>query len=255
MRSRRLEFDVFALVVVLSAVLQHGALNAAQAGQSPTILSKGVAAFNVRGLCLVDALLGLGEQEQVPMGIEYVTRDALEKPISEDFHNTTVGAIVQGLLGGDRGYTWRVRDGVLNISHKSVATGKGNLLDRVLPEFVVRKCSVADASNALYMSLNSQLHPEVTGYAGDYNPGDPQDLIGPLELRNAPVWRILNRLVGSATKKGAWIVRVQPGYLDQLPSGGLWTIIEYETPPRRYAEDLRHEIFGWGPPSSSKKVE
>lgn len=254
MRSGRQGVRVFALVFVLTAALQVGALNAAQAGQSSPILSKGVASFSVRGLCLFDALLGLGEQEQVPLGIEYVSREALEKPITEDFHNTTVGVILEGLLGGGKGYTWRVRDGVLNVSHKSVATGKGNLLDRVLPEFVVRKCSVADASNVLYMSLNSQLHPEATGYAGDYNPGDPQDLIGPLELRNAPVRQILNRLV-SANRKGTWVVRVQPGCLDQLPSGGLWTIIEYETPPRRYAEDLRHEIFGWGLPPASKKAE
>ena len=85
------------------------------------------------------------------------------------------------------------------------------------------------------MSLNNHLHPEVTGYAGEYDPGDPQNLIGPLELRNAPVRQVLNRLV-SSTKKGAWVVRVQPCSLDQLPSGGLWTIIEYETPPRQYAE-------------------
>jgi hypothetical protein len=49
------------------------------------------------------------------------------------------------------------------------------------------------------------------------------------------VRQVLNRLV-SSTKKGAWVVRVQPCSLDQLPSGGLWTIIEYETPPRQYAE-------------------
>jgi hypothetical protein len=41
------------------------------------ILSKGVASFNVRGLCLVDALLTLGQEEQVPLGIEYISREAL----------------------------------------------------------------------------------------------------------------------------------------------------------------------------------
>jgi len=51
-------------------------------------------------------------------------RSLLEKPISEDFHDTTVGGIVQALLDGRSGYTWRVRDGVLNVSHRSVAAGK-----------------------------------------------------------------------------------------------------------------------------------
>jgi len=113
-----------------------------------------------------DALLRLGGQEQVPMGIEYVSRESLEKLITEDFHNTTVEGILEHLLGS-KGYCWRVQDDVVDVSHKSVTTGKANLLNHVLPTFVIRRCSVADASNVLYMSLNSQLHSEVTGYAGD----------------------------------------------------------------------------------------
>jgi hypothetical protein len=230
MRRSRLGVHALALFFFLSAALNGAALNPAQAGQSPTILSKQVASFSVRGLCLVDALLRLGGQEQVPMGIEYVSRESLEKLITEDFHNTTVEGILEHLLGS-KGYCWRVQDDVVDVSHKSVATGKANLLNHVLPTFVIRRCSVADASNVLYMSLNSQLHSEVTGYAGDYNPGDPQDLIGPLEMRNTTVRQILNRLV-SANNRAAWVIRVQPGRLGQLPTGGLWTIIEYENPPR-----------------------
>ena len=255
MRSARLELYLFASVLIVSPMVRNGSLNAAQATQPTPILAKWVSSLKVQDLSLVDALLRLGQQERIPLGIEYVSREALEKPISEDFHNTTVGEIVQVLLGGGRGYTWRVRDGVLNVSHSSVATGKANLLNRVLPEFVMRRCSVADASNVLYMSLNSQLHPEVTGYAGDYNPGDMQNLVGPLELRNAPVRHILNLIVGAGDKRSAWAVRVQPGCLDQLPPDGLWTIIEYQTPPRRYAEDLRREIFGREPPASPKEAE
>jgi len=248
-------FHVLAIGFVLSAVLPNGAPNAPQASQPPTILSKPVAAFSVRGVCLIDSLLTLGQQEQIPLGIEYVSREALEKPIGKEFHNTTVGEIVQALLGGGKGYTWRVRDGVLNISHKSVATGKGNLLDRVLPEFEISKCPIRTASAALYFALYRNLHPEVTGYAGDFDPGNPDNVGGPLALRNAPVRHILNLLVSAGDKKSAWVVRVQPGCLDQLPPGGLWTIIEYQTPPRRYAQDLRREIFGRQPPASPKEAE
>ena len=166
MRRSRLGVHALALFFFLSAALNGAALNPAQAGQSPTILSKQVASFSVRGLCLVDALLRLGGQEQVPMGIEYVSRESLEKLITEDFHNTTVEGILEHLLGS-KGYCWRVQDDVVDVSHKSVTTGKANLLNHVLPTFVIRRCSVADASNVLYMSLNSQLHSEVTGYAGD----------------------------------------------------------------------------------------
>jgi len=239
----RLGLHALALSFFFSPAFHGSVLHAAQAQQSPTILSKHVASFSGRGLCLVDALLRLGGQEGVPLGVEYVSREALAKPITEDFHNTTVKGILERLLAGDKGYTWRVQEGVLVVSHKSVASGEANLLNRVLPTFVIRRCSIAEASNVLYMSLNSQLHPEVRGYAGDYNPGDMQNLVGPLELRNAMVRQVLNRLVSGANKKAAWVVRVQPGSLDRLPPGGLWTIIEYENPPRQYAQELRREIF------------
>jgi hypothetical protein len=195
----------------------------------------------------------LGQQEQVPLGIEYVDRGALEKPIRHDFRHATIGEIVQVLLGGTGGYTWRVRDGVLDIGHQSTA-GPGNLLDRVLPEFEISKCSTGMASVALYLALYRDLHPEVTGYAGDFNPGNPDNLVGPLKVRNTPVRHVLN-LLANGTKKGAWIVRVPPGHLDQLPPDGLWTIIEYETPPRQYAQDLRRDIFGRTLPPSPKKPQ
>jgi hypothetical protein len=183
----------------------------------------------------------LGQQEQVPLGIEYVDRDALEKPISHDFRNATIGEIVRALLGGTGGYTWRVRDGVLNIAHQSTAA-PGNLLDRVLPDFEISKCSVGTASAALYFALYRDLHPEVTGYAGEFDPGNPDNVIGPLKLRNTPVRHVLN-LLANGSKKRAWIVRVPPGHLDQLPPDGLWTIIEYENPPRHVAQWLLREIF------------
>jgi hypothetical protein len=186
----------------------------------------------------------LGQQERIPLGIEYVDRGALEEPIGRDFREATVSEIIRALLGEDKGYAWRVRDGVVNISHKPAAPGKENLFDRVLPDFRIPKCSVAEASNALYMSLNSQLHPEVTGYAGEYSPGSSRDLIGPLEVRNATVRDILNRLVNSVNRKAAWIVQVPPGHLDELPSGGPWAILEYESPPRQYAGQLLGRVFG-----------
>jgi hypothetical protein len=188
----------------------------------------------VERLCLLDALLQLGQEEGVPLGIEYVDREALEKPLSVKLDETTVGEIVEGLLGQNKGYSWRVRDGVLTVSHESVVSGKENLLDHVLHEFSVPRCLVGDACNLLHMVLVQELHPQIQGFAGDYSPGDLQNLIGPFKLRNVPVWRVLNRLV-SANKKAAWIVQVPPGHLDELPSYGLWTIVEYETPPRRYA--------------------
>lgn len=212
--------------------------------QSGATLSRRVPSFQGQGLCLVDALLKLGQQEQIPLGIEYISREALEKPVGTDMDETTVGKIVQALLRGDKSYNWEVRGSVLNISHKTLPSGNANLLDRVLPEFAIPQCSVAEASNVLYMTLDQQLHPWVKGYAGEYNPGDLQNRVGPFQLRNATVREILNRLVSGASKSAAWIVRVPADHLGELPTHGFWTIIEYESPPRQYAGDLLRQVFG-----------
>jgi hypothetical protein len=235
--------------VVVISVFMMGlpqSLGRPQSTQSPAIVRKYVASFRVERLSLLDALLQLGQQEGVPLGIEYVDRQALEKPISVRMDETTVGEIMERLLGRDKEYSWLVREGVLTVRHASVGPGKENLLDHVIPEFSVARCSVIEASNLLRMDLELELNPQIRGFAGDYSPGDPQNLIGPFKMRNVPVWRVLNRLV-SADKKAAWIVQVPQGHLDNLPSYGLWTIVEYEDPPRRYAEVLRKTIWGSNP--------
>lgn len=242
MRSDRLAALLTAAGYVPLCLVQNGVVNASEAQQAPAILSRRVPSFSVEGLCRVDALLVLGQQEQLPLGIEYVDRDALEQPLTRHFQEATLGEIIRAILGGRDGYSWQVRDGVLDVTHKLEASGKRNLFDYVIPEFAIGRCSLADASNLLYLELDRQLHPQTTGYAGDYNPGSCQEMIGPFELRNMSVRQILSRLV-SASNRAAWIVRVQPGGLDYLPRGGLWTIIEYEDPPRHAAQWLLREIF------------
>jgi len=234
---------VWVLVALVFATGLPQSLGRAQTTQSPPVLSQSVPSFKVERLSLVDALLQLGQQEGFPLGIEYVDREALQKPISVKMDETTVGEILEELLGQNRGYSWHVREGVLTVSHASVASGRENLLERVVPQFSVPRCSVGDASHLLLMDLKQELYPEIQGFAGEYSPGDLGNLIGPLKLRNVPVWRVLNRLV-SVNKKAAWIVQVPPGHLDKLPSCGLWTIVEYETPPRRCGAALRHTIWG-----------
>jgi hypothetical protein len=120
--------------------------------------------------CLLDTLLQLGQQEGVPLGIEYIDREALEKPISVKLDGATVGEITRVLLAQDRAYTCQVREGVLTVSHESVGSGKENLLDHVIPEFSVPRCSVGDASHLLGMDLELELHPQIQGFVGDYSP-------------------------------------------------------------------------------------
>lgn len=231
--------------VVVAVMVVGCSRNLAQTIQISPILSRRIPSFKSNGLCLVDALLELGEQAQVPLGIEYVSREALQRPVGKDWDETTVGRVVQYLLARENGYTWQVRGATLNVWHIPVSAGKVNLLDGRLPDFVIPRCSLEQASTVLYMDIDRQRHPYARGYAGNYSSESLQNMVGPYEVRNASVRDILNYLVSSANKKAAWIVRVPPGHLDQLPTQGLWEIVEYANSPHRYAADLTRQIFGW----------
>ena len=232
MRSRFRASYVWPLVIFVFGTASPHFLGNAQTEQGSALLSKPVTSFTVQGLCLVEALLQLGQQEDIPLGIEYVDRESLEKPISVKMDETTAGGILEKLLGQEGGYSWRVREGVLTVGHGSAVSARENLLNRVIPQFSVPRCLVSEANNLLLMDLELQLDPTIKGFAGDYFPGDSQNLIGPLTMRNVPVWRVLNRLV-TVNQKGAWIVKVANGPLDKLPSYGLWKIVEYQKSPQR----------------------
>lgn len=216
------------------------------------VLAKPVSSFNVESLPMIDAVLQLGQQEKVPLGIEYVTLEALQKPVTINLHPTTVGKALRAILPKGSGYTFREDHGVVVVSNKNVVPGKINLLDRILRDFSIPRCTLGEASNLLGMTLRRELHPEIGGTVGSYNPGDPHDLVGPLKIRNLAVRQVLNLLIGQH-QNAAWVAQVPEGRLSEIPTQGLWTMLEYQTPPKRYAEYLRRSIFGWAsgsPPRS-----
>lgn len=212
----------------------------ANAQQGP-VLSRRVESFNVDRLAMVDALLQLGQQEDLPLGIEYIDLESISKPISLEVHNETVEEVLARILR--KGYHWDVQGPVLHITHEGVSPADKNLLDRPIADYPLPRTTVLFASHFLYMTLLAELHPD-EGTAGDFNPGDEGNLIGPLHLRNVPVRQILNRIVSEGEqRKAAWIVWALCGHLDQLPNGGLWDVVEYETSPRRYADVLRVTLY------------
>jgi hypothetical protein len=232
MGSRFRASYVWPVVIFIFGIASPQFLGNAQTEPGSALLSKPVTSFTAQGLSLVDALLQLGQQEEIPLGIEYVDRESQETPTIVKMEKTTVGAILEKLVAQERGCSWRVREGVLTVTQGSAEPARENLLNRMIPQFSVSRCSVSEASNLLWMDLEQQLDPTIKGFAGDFFPADGQNLIGPLTMRNAPVWRVLNRLV-TVNQKGAWIVQVANGRLDKLPGYGLWRIVEYQRPLQR----------------------
>jgi hypothetical protein len=194
--------------------------------------------FKVEKLSLLDALLQLGQEQGIPLGIEYIDLKAVTDPISVDMGPATVAQVFDAILRQQPGYSWSVRGGVVCISHLGVPAGGLNLLDHVLTDFSIQKISITEAGNVLYMTLDKELHPGITGWGGSYAGDISRTEVGPFAMHNVTVREALNRMVAQAGD-AAWVVQVPPGNLDELPSYGLWRIIQYRTPPELYGPFFR----------------
>lgn len=234
---------MFFLMLLLCPWAKSHSLQQRQLADPPTgIAEKRIRAFDVEGLSMLDALLRLGRQEQVPLGIEYLDPRDLDKPISVHLRGTSVGAVVKAILNQRAGYTWRVENGVVLIGHPGLPSGDRNLLDRLLPEFSTsgRTALVTATNLMLPAQLQRYLNPPkptsgVSGVAGSVLGGRIENQVGPLHLRNVTVRQVLNRLV-SEHKNAAWVILAPPAHLDRLPEKGLWYVIEYNAPQNQWSE-------------------
>jgi hypothetical protein len=159
-----------------------------------------------------------------------------------------VADVLDAIMAPNKRYTWAYQDGLVMVRRLDTPPGVKNLLKEVLPEFSIQRSTLQEASLLLYMSLSHRLHPGPWGILGDYNPGLTNNLVGPLTMRDATVKQVLNRLV-SEKKSAAWLVQVPPQFMDQLPSSGLWSIVEYDDPALKYAgENLRQNLLPYSRP-------
>lgn len=200
----------------------------AQAHPSATELRRHqVASFDIQDLNMIDALLHLGQEQQVPIGIEYIDAAAFRRRITLHARNSTVGSLLDNITHG-QGYGWSVQDGVVMVTHDGEPRGHKNLLDIRIPEFAIDKeITLQAASLKLLGALYWAVNPHSTGIVGDYPSGNPNFRVAPLRMRNVTVRQILNRIV-SQRGNGAWVVQQPPWNMDKDPPYGLWRVFEYD---------------------------
>ena len=203
----------------------------ATSGQAPSpasqLRSHPVASFDVRGLNLIDALLQLGQEQHVPIGIEYIDAAAFRSRITLHIRNSTIGGLL-GIITQGQGYSLFTQGAVVIVTHRGAPDGRKNLLNTRISGFTIdNEVTLQAASLKLLGALYWALNPHSTGIAGDYPGGNPNFRVGPLRMKNATVRQILNRIV-SQHRSGAWVVQQAPWNMDKDPSYGLWRVIEYD---------------------------
>jgi len=173
------------------------------------------------------ALIQLGYEKNICFGLEAPDPTMLTEVVHVNSSRTTVEAAIRQILSNQHSYELSERNGVILI--RRADSSGGIWLDHNVPSFVVDRTTVQWASMSLFMTVARLADPSIGGFAGDYNPGNTNDFVGPVNEQNKRLWELLTLIVGSS-RGGAWISG-RCGVTDEsIPREPCWTILEYSVP-------------------------
>jgi hypothetical protein len=189
-------------------------------------LAAQVEKFDNQGKPLIETLLRIADKFHLPMGVEKVERQSLEEPIQVQFQSGTVSQLLNFCLKKSSGYRWTQDSGAILISGTVKDIPPDSLFNFTIPEFKANHIDLDQASDRLGITLIF-LKEKPSGLASSYL-GDAKlsDVFISLEMRNATVRHILNRLV-AAHGKAVWIARVPLKQTNKRPSAGLWKVLSH----------------------------
>jgi hypothetical protein len=195
-------------------------------GQDP--LERSVSDFNSKGIGVTETLLKFSHQQRLRIAIEYVDRASMDRPLDVDLHAKSVRQALDSLLHNGNGYSWRFRNGIIDITNSRASKRAEDQFNKVIPVFeIAENTTVKFASSMLWWNLQVALdpNPKGKGIAGHYM--GVSSAIRPATLHGRTVREILSYIVLNSQAEG-WIVPGPPECLGYTPYCGLWSMIEFE---------------------------
>jgi len=182
--------------------------------------------FDSRGVALTEALLKFSHQQHLRIAIEYVDRESMDQPIIVNLQNKTVRQGLDIILSNGHGYSWRLRNGIVEIANSRGSERANKQFNMVIPVFKLTDGETAkEASVTLWWNLQLKLDPKLKGYGGDILEGAEAFTVKPAVLHNRTVREILAYIVLNSRADG-WTVAGPPRCLGFTPYCGLWFLIE-----------------------------
>ena len=133
------------------------------------------------------ALVQLGYKKYICFGLEAPDPTMLTEMVHVNSSRLTVEAAIRQILPNQPPYELSQRNGVIVIRKADF----GTWLDHTVPSFVVDRTTVQWASMSLFVTVARMADPSIGGFAGDYNPGNVNDFIGPVNEQNKRLWELL----------------------------------------------------------------
>jgi hypothetical protein len=184
--------------------------------------------FNSKGVGLTETLLKFSHQQHLRIAIEYVNQASMGKPIEVRLENTTVRQALDSILHNGHGYSWQLRNGIIEITNTRASKRAQSQLNTVIPVFTISDGENAKmASVMLWWNLQLSLDKTLKGFGGDVPGNTKSPTLKPVTLHNRTVREILAYIVLNGGVDG-WIVAGPPECLGFTPYCGLWYLIEAE---------------------------
>lgn len=116
----------------------------------------------------------------------------MDKPVEVRVENETIRQALDSILQNGRGYSWRSRNGIIEITNTRASKRAQSQLDTVIPVFTIPDGENArTASVMLWWNLQQKLDPKIKGFGGDILGGVSPPTVTPTTLRNRTVREIL----------------------------------------------------------------
>jgi hypothetical protein len=184
--------------------------------------------FESKGVGLTETLLKFSVQQHLPIAIEYIDSDSMNRPIDVSVIYKTIPQALASILSHGQGYTWKLQNGLIEIKNKHASKRSERQLNTVIPVFKISELeTVVTSSAVLSWELKVSLDPSLRQNGYMIYTLDGSSHVKPATLTNQTVRQILAYIILNSRAQG-WIVAGPPKCLGFTPYCGLWYMIEHE---------------------------
>ena len=165
--------------------------------------------YSLSASCLADAILKIGKQFELPIGIEWVKDKDELRGLSLSWKQATIGDIIGSVLRRYPSYSFRVEGDIVHVFRPDLLYDSHNFLNLKVPEFLEVHQEEGGLANARLRDVVQNIVsprnlPPGAGVAGDYATGLDEKPIS-ITLRGLTIREALDRLVGASEHK-MWVV-------------------------------------------------
>jgi hypothetical protein len=216
---------------VQAALSMQGQISKPSSGEISSFerkLDTRVTRFDTAGRTLLGAIVDLAYEHKLPLGIEYVNRDGVTRPINLQLNDETIRGIIIAIIAQAPEYRVNFSGGVVDIYAPKARDDASNLLNKVVKSFTATNSDTTRADMDLVCALGRELVPPSACF-GSYAPGQWGPLTITVSLQNSTVYEILNAIVAQ-NGSAVWTVTAALKDVSKTQVINLWHIYSLGDP-------------------------